>query len=414
MTKRTLSIVIPALNEEQSIGSTVARCREARSGIVSTAPVDDVEIIVVSDGSDDGTERIALSYPDVTVLVFEQNRGYGAALKCGFEYGNGELVGFLDADGTCDPRIFSDLCTAVEREEADVALGSRLNADSRMPFVRVLGNSLFAWMLGILSQRRVRDTASGMRVIRREALAKLYPLPDGLHFTPAMSARILIGGDLSLVEVPMPYHERSGQSKLSVVRDGLRFLWVISQAAVTFRPARLILMLAVVFGLAGVLAGLGPLWLWLREGFVEEWMIHRTILSSLLLTIAALLISTAVTAERIAAVAHRRLPQTSGLTGVLMRLFTSRTRWVGGFALMMLTAAVVWPAISQVIGGTPAEFHWSRAVLAALLVFLALALACTTFLLNMMDLIQSRYTAQPGIVPADRVRPAKHDAEITG
>ena len=66
------------------------------------------------------------------------------------------------------------------------------NLDSEIPLIRTIGNLIFAQLLGALSQRPVADTASGMRVIRRSALGDLYPLPDGLHFTPAMSARAIL------------------------------------------------------------------------------------------------------------------------------------------------------------------------------------------------------------------------------
>ena len=120
--------------------------------ICANSPVRDVDIVVVSDGSSDRTEEIAKSFDDVTVLVFEKNRGYGAAIKCGFEHGRGDLVSFLDADGTCDPKTFADLCRALEEQQADLVLGSRMGPDSEMPLVRTIGNRIFAWILGALSE----------------------------------------------------------------------------------------------------------------------------------------------------------------------------------------------------------------------------------------------------------------------
>src|SRR5438270_11299898 len=99
---RTLTVVIPALNEEEAIGSTIRRCLDARDEIKRAAGLDDVELIVVSDGSTDRTVEIARGFHDVEVIVFEKNRGYGAAIKEGFRHGRGDLVGFVDADGTCD------------------------------------------------------------------------------------------------------------------------------------------------------------------------------------------------------------------------------------------------------------------------------------------------------------------------
>lgn len=400
-----LSIVIPALNEEAAIGGTVARCLEAREHIRKHGGVDGVEILVVSDGSTDRTEQIACSFPEVTVLVFTQNRGYGAAIKCGFDFATGDLLGFLDADGTCDPRIFADLCLALERAPADIALGSRMGAGSEMPWIRSAGNLVFAWLLGILARSAVEDTASGMRVIRRSALADLYPLPDGLHFTPAMSARALLEGKLRLTEVPMPYAERVGRSKLSVLRDGGRFLRCIVQAAVTYRPARPLLLAAAAVAVLACGVGYRPVALWLEHGRVEEWMLYRSLFASLLFLSSALVVCAAAVADRIALLAHDRPLARSGVTALLGRLFTRRSRWIGGGALLAAALAVTWPGIVQYASTGHVVMHWSRAMVGFLLVTLIVALVTTTFQLNMLELIHAQRTPGERTEPPDRVRP---------
>jgi hypothetical protein len=116
-----------------------------------------------------------------------------------------------------------------------------------MPAVRRLGNLVWSNLVSLLGSRRVADPASGMRVLRRSALPSLYPLPDGLNFTPVMSTRAVHEG-LSVVEIPIPYQERSGRSKLSVVRDGTRFLKTIVWTALQYNPARVLGLI----GLIGV------------------------------------------------------------------------------------------------------------------------------------------------------------------
>jgi hypothetical protein len=402
-----LSIVIPALNEEAAIGGTLARCLEARAQIRERAGLESVEILVVSDGSSDRTEQIACSFPEVTVLAFDRNRGYGAAIKCGFAHARGDLLGFLDADGTCDPRFFADLCQALEREKADLVLGSRMGAASEMPLVRTVGNLLFAWLLGLLARRTVQDTASGMRVIRRAALADLYPLPDGLHFTPAMSARVLLEAKLRLVEVPMPYAERTGRSKLSVLRDGVRFLRSILQAVATYRPARPLLLVAAATALGAFAIGLAPSWLWLREGHIEEWMIYRILVASLLAIASALIVCAAAVADRIAVLAHERPLARSGATALLGRLFTRRARRTFGSALLLAALVVVWPGIVEYATTGHVVMHWSRAVLGSLFVALFVALATTTFTLNMLELIEAQRAPGDPTAPPDRLRPGR-------
>jgi glycosyltransferase involved in cell wall biosynthesis len=385
---RILTIVIPAWNEEEAIGATIQRCLDARAYITSECDISDLELIVVSDGSTDRTEEIARSFEGVRVFAFERNRGYGAAIKYGFEHANGDLLSFMDADGTCDPRTFAQLCQALEKQSADVVLGSRMGAKSEMPWIRTLGNRIFAAMLGVLSRRRIQDTASGMRVIRRDRLADLYPLPDGLHFTPAMSARVLIEDKLRLIEVPMPYAERVGRSKLSVVRDGLRFFRVITQAAMCYRPARPLLVVAGLLCLGALLAGISPLAHWLRHRELEEWMIYRILLSSLLATGFGIAVCTAVVAEQVAVTAHGRPMREGSLIARVSRLFVPRMRRLGGLALIGLALVVVWPGLIEYATAGQVEMHWSRAVLGALLLVAAGILSATTFLLNMLSLMQ--------------------------
>lgn len=369
--------------------------------------MEEIEILVVSDGSRDRTEEIAAGFDEVTVLVFEQNRGYGAALQAGFAHGSGDLVAFLDADGTCDPRFFADLCRALDEEDADVALGSRLGEESRMPLVRAVGNRVLAWTLGRLAKREVRDTASGMRVIRRACLPDLYPLPDGLHFTPAMSARVLMEDKLRLVERPMPYAERTGRSKLNVVRDGFRFLVAILFAAAAFRPARP--ALAVAAGVAGmaVLAGLAALGVRLETGAFGDPGVYLALAASLLATVASLFVGAAVAGERIAAAAHDRPPAAEGLTGLASRPFTRRGRRIGAPVLLGAALLLSWPAPLQLLRHGEVTVHWLRPVVAGLLVVVAAMHAGTTFLLNMMELIEAQRAYAPGVRPPERIHPAR-------
>ncbi len=181
------------------------------------------------------------------------NKGYGAALKTGFRAAQGELLAFLDADGTYPPEYFPQLCRRLccarrLRHRGRLAHGRRRERDAA---TRRIGNMVFAGMISLISRQRITDSASGMRVFRREALEKLYPLPDGLNFTPIMSTRAL-HEDVRMVEVAIPYSERVGRSKLSVVRDGTRYVQTITWTALNYNPVRILGGLALLLlGLAG-------------------------------------------------------------------------------------------------------------------------------------------------------------------
>src|SRR5580658_4781293 len=106
-----LLIAIPALNEEDSIERIIERSLSAAAHIEANSPVTEVEVTVVSDGSTDRTVELASRYvPQIKLIVFEKNRGYGAAIKEAWSKSDAELLGFIDADGTCDPTFFAPLC----------------------------------------------------------------------------------------------------------------------------------------------------------------------------------------------------------------------------------------------------------------------------------------------------------------
>ena len=251
----TLSVVIPALNEEDGIADIIERVLSIKAGLKHVG-VDDLELIVVDDGSKDRTPEIIKSYPEVVLIQHPVNRGYGAAIKTGFRHARGNLLAFLDADGTYPPEYYPQLCRPIIEDNADLVIGSRMaGADSEMPLVRRIGNTIFATLVSIISNRRVTDSASGQRVLRRDILSNLYPLPDGLNFTPVMSTRAM-HEQIKVVEVPIPYLERVGRSKLSVVEDGMRFLNSILMTALTYNPTRILGMIGTALMGFGLLSGL--------------------------------------------------------------------------------------------------------------------------------------------------------------
>jgi glycosyltransferase involved in cell wall biosynthesis len=245
-----LTVVIPAYNEENGILAIVNRVLAIRPQLVPVG-VEELDLVVVDDGSRDCTAEKVLQVEGVRLIRHEVNKGYGAALKTGFAQARGELIGFLDADGTYPPEYFPQLC-AQTLNGTDLAIGSRMaGADSQMPLTRRIGNLFFAGLLSVIGRARVTDSASGMRVFRREILDRLSPLPDGLNLTPVMSTRAL-HEHIRVTEVPIPYSERVGRSKLSVVRDGRVFLQSMVWTVLSYNPMRVLGLL----GLGGIAAAL--------------------------------------------------------------------------------------------------------------------------------------------------------------
>jgi hypothetical protein len=246
----TLSVVIPAYNEEDGIAEIAERVLSVKDDL-QEAGVADLELLVVDDGSGDGTAEIASRMAGVRLIRHGKNRGYGAALKTGFSNATGELIGFLDADGTYPPEYFPQLCRKA-MNGTELVIGSRMSGtDSKMPLTRRVGNYFFATLLTLIGRQKVSDSASGMRVFKRSILERIYPLPDGLNLTPVMSTRAVHEG-IQMAEVPIPYDERVGNSKLSVVRDGTLFLQSMIWTVLTYNPVRIL----GIIGLIGVLFAL--------------------------------------------------------------------------------------------------------------------------------------------------------------
>lgn len=242
----TVSVVIPAFNEERGIVGVLDRVL-ALGPQLAAIGVSAPEVIVVDDGSRDRTAELVQRVEGVRLVRHGENRGYGAALKTGFACARGEWIAFLDADGTYAPEALVPLCRAM-LDGADVAIGSRMSGGANgMPATRRVGNRLFAGLVTVLGDRRIGDCASGLRVFRRTVLPGLLPLPDGLNLTPIMTLRAVHEG-LALVEVGVPYSERVGESKLSVVNDGLRYAASITWTALSYNPVRVL----GAFGVAGV------------------------------------------------------------------------------------------------------------------------------------------------------------------
>lgn len=386
-----LLIAIPALNEEGSIAAVVESALAARATIVAETPVSQVDITVVSDGSTDRTAEIAGQYLNqINLIIYDHNRGYGAAIKDAWERSDADLLGFMDADGTCNPSFFGTLCRELLSKNADIVLGSRLSAASRIPLIRRIGNLFFSLLLTLFSSRLVRDAASGMRVVRRSCLPRLMPLPDGLHFTPAMSARAVLSDDLKIFEVDMPYREREGRSKLGVFKDGLRFLRVILETTFLYRPSRpLVIFGLICFAVASALM-LNPVLYYFQHRSVLEWMIYRFVVSDLLGSSACLFVCAGYLSRKVVRITLiDKVRAKSGREWPDV-FFSHPLFWVVPLLLLSIGGLLIAPSVWQLFKTGATYEHWSRFIAMSFLVSVAVTLVVTRLLSYVLDLITSR------------------------
>ena len=270
-----VSVVIPCLNEAETIRECVERARGGldRAGVTG-------EVLVADNGSVDGSPELAEA-AGATVL-HEPRRGYGSAYLAGFAAARGRYVVMADADLTYD---FGDIPRFLEELEdgADFVIGDRMDNihPGAMPWLhRYVGNPVLTGILNLFFRTGVNDAHCGMRAVRRDKLPQLDLRTTGMEFASEMVIRAA-KEELDVRQVPIEYHPRGGESKLSSFRDGwrhLRFLLVHSPTHLFVVPGLVLFTLGVLMD-AVVLTQL--------EFFGREWDVHAMIGGALLTIVGA-------------------------------------------------------------------------------------------------------------------------------
>lgn len=227
-----MAVIIPALDEEQSIGLVLAEIPKVAS-----------RVVVVDNGSRDRTAEIARAAG--AEVVSEPRRGYGQACLTGISAVEGaEVLAFLDADHSDYPAQLSEILAPILAGEADMVVGSRnlgRRAPGAHPWHAVLGTKLCVWLMNRLVGTRATDLGP-FRAITRQGLERLEMRDRDFGWTVEMQMKAGIHG-LRVVEVPVDYRPRVGQSKVSgtlwgSVRAGVKILWVILSGALRARATR--------------------------------------------------------------------------------------------------------------------------------------------------------------------------------
>ncbi len=240
-----VSILVPVYNEQGAIASTLAAIDATMQGCGRA-----YEVVVVDDGSTDGTAGVLAAMP-VRVVKHRANRGYGAALKTGIGATTHPLVAILDADGTYPIARLPELLAEIEH--ADMVVGARTGSSVHVPVLRRPVKWVLTRVANVLSGHRIPDLNSGMRVFRRELAVRFFGLfPDGFSFTSTITLASHING-YRVEYVPIDYYRRTGASSIRPVRDTLNFLLLIVRLVVTFRPLNVFLPTAAALLVLGIL-----------------------------------------------------------------------------------------------------------------------------------------------------------------
>ena len=231
MTKEEkISIIMPAYNEASAIGEVLDR-------LIPTANENRWEVIVVDDGSNDGTGKIAEEH-GAKVLTHPSNRGYGASLSTGVRATDADVVVFIDSDGQQDQNDIPRLLEHIG--QYDMVAGARTK-DSHIDLHRRPGKKILKWFADYLAKEKIPDINSGLRAFRRDVLLRyLHLMPKGFSFSTT-STFAMLKGDHQIEWIPIKTTRRIGTSTVKQLKHGPETMMLMLRLTVLFDPLRVFL-----------------------------------------------------------------------------------------------------------------------------------------------------------------------------
>ena len=370
-----VSVVIPCLNEAETIAECVAQARRAldENGFLG-------EVVVVDNGSTDGSGDLARAAG--AKVVEELRRGYGSAYLAGLAVAQGDYIVMVDADLTYD---FGEIPKFVRELEngAQVVIGNRMHdiKPGAMPLLSRVGNPLLSGFLNVLHRTNVHDAHCGMRALRRDVVPVLNLRTVGMEFASEMVIRAT-REHLDVREVPIALHPRVGTSKLSPFRDGWRHLRLI----LVYNPTFLFIVPGLVMLAIGSII---TLLVFLEVPvFGRNLLVHSLIFGCLLILIGVQAIGLGLCARAFGV-------YFIGEQDELFQRLRSRLRLEHGLALAFLVLTVGLALIGVVIGKWAASgFGTLREERLAILAFTVIAVGAqvffTSFLVSIIGLRRPR------------------------
>jgi glycosyltransferase involved in cell wall biosynthesis len=235
-----ISIIIPVFNEAETLASLIEKIHELKLARA--------EIIIVDDGSTDGSAEIALN-AGASVIRHPYNIGNGAAVKSGIRGARGKFILLMDGDGQHKPEDIPKLLA--EASSYHMVVGSR-GKGSKLRFHRYAANLVYNLLATYVTRFKVQDLTSGFRVLsRRDAHRFIDLLPNTFSYPTTLTLAFLRSG-YTVKYIPIQSLYRAGQSKISLVTDGIRFLLIITKIATLFSPFRVFLPVSIFFFCAGL------------------------------------------------------------------------------------------------------------------------------------------------------------------
>jgi dolichol-phosphate hexosyltransferase len=229
--RKTLSVIIPCLNEQEAIPSVMSTVSQVREHFLNDLKFHDVQVIVVDDASRDNSVELLKTFSFVELLRHPKTKGYGASLKTGFAKARGQWICFFDMDNSYPADRIPSMLELLVKHDLDLVLAKRAFVSDGMSFTRGFGNWMFSAMTRAFFKAPLNDVCSGFRIFRRELLPEVLSISNStLAYSLEMSIRFSRLG-LRTQEFEIDYFPRKGASKLSVWKDGWLFLSLILRKA---------------------------------------------------------------------------------------------------------------------------------------------------------------------------------------
>lgn len=233
MENKSVSVIIPAFNEQDSLRETIDKILKVLRNSGSN-----FELIVVNDGSNDKSKMVldSINNEKVRVIHHPTNRGYGASLKTGIKNSKHPWILITDADGTYPIDRIPDLIS--QAGNYDMVIGARVGKKVSDTISRAIGRGIIRRFASYVAGEKITDINSGLRIFRRrDALRFWHLFPDGFSFTTTITvASHTIGNSVKYVAID--YYKRSGKSSIKPIRDFIGFTSLIARLALYFRPLK--------------------------------------------------------------------------------------------------------------------------------------------------------------------------------
>lgn len=257
-----ISIIIPAYNEENGIGSTLTELISYMN-----AKKYDYEVIVVDDGSKDNTyhvvSEIKEEFPDIVKLEqHARNKGYGSAIKTAVRVAEGEYIAWYDADRQHRPEDLDKLIQHTLQEQLDYCIGNR-SKDSYEDKNRKFGKKVLKIVVNLLAKEEMQDFNSGMRIFKKDIIKRYVNLLPKRFGASTVTSFLMQELEYRGGSVPIMTRQRVGKSSVRQIRDGLRTIALIMEIILLFRPMQ-------VFGRVGIIALLLGSIYSLKEAFIKH------------------------------------------------------------------------------------------------------------------------------------------------